>query len=142
MAKLAATIRTVTHAHCSGPNVPGFWKGLNFSLKYQHYKRGHIFDIQRGPWVVHVLASKMHRVGSTAGDVRNGPTGKEVVVSPGDEIAPNRILIEVWVDVGSGSHTDAIAAVVDIGKLLAPEGVVLQPLPDSKGRPQGPQSQV
>lgn len=75
-----------------------------------------------------MLASKLHKV-------REGPAGEAI---PGDELVPIKILLDVWVDVGSGAHMDAIAAVVDVGKLLGPHGVALQPLPEAKGRPRGP----
>jgi len=153
MAKLAATVRTVTQAYCSGPNVPNFYKGLGFMQQYQHFKKGFAFDVQRGTWTVHILVSRLHRVvqdttdntkgngGALAGGDRSfrreeeSEKGRAPVVVAGEEVAPGHVLIEVWTEVEAGkTHTEAIAAIVEVGKQLAVEGVVLQPLPDGKNR--------
>lgn len=150
MAKLAATVRTVTQAYCSGPNVPNFYKGLGFVQQYQHFKKGFAYDVQRGTWVVHILVSRLHRVvqETTANTKSNGGAlaGGGSSLSrrkeerrpgvAGEEVAPGHVLIEVWTEVDDGkTHTEAIAAIVEVGKQLAVEGVELQPLPDGKNRP-------
>lgn len=141
MAKLAATVRTVTQAYCSGPNVPNFYKGLGFLQRYQHFKKGFAFDVQRGTWAVHILVSKLHRVVQelgAQGGARSfrGEDERQSVVEAGEEVAPGHVLIEVWTEVDAGkTHTEAIAVIVEVGKQLAGEGVVLQPLPDENYRP-------
>ncbi len=154
-AKLAATVLTVTQAYCSGPDVPNFYKGLGFVQQYQHFKKGFAFDVQRGTWAVHILVSRLHRViennaangatnGGRAATAAGGSSlhrtaengGREVTA--GEEVAPGHVLVEVWTEVDAGkTHTDAIAALVEVGKQLAVEGVVLQPLPEKKNQPRG-----
>jgi hypothetical protein len=154
MAKLAATVRTVTQAYCSGPNVPNFYKGLGFVEQYQHFKKGFAFDIQRGTWAIHILVSRLHRVvvrqdnngfsnsingGGAEGGVSSTKSfskTKAAEAVAGEEVAPGHVLIDVWTEVESGkTHTEAIAAIVEVGKQLAVQGVVLQPLPEVKFKP-------
>lgn len=158
MAKLPATVRTVTQASCSGPNVPNFYKGLGFLQQYQHFKKGFAFDIQRGTWKVHILVSRLHRVVEDTimsnGDAHGGGGNSnnfreegaheqgtaEVAVVAGEEVAPGHMLLEVWTEVpAEKTHTEAISALLEVGKQLAGEGVVLQPLPavDLRNRMRG-----
>lgn len=117
MAKLPATVRNVTQARCAGPDVPAFWRGLGFEPRYQHYKRGHTFDVRRGSHAVQVLVSRLHAVAAAG-------------AGPGDEVVPGQVLVEAWTAVADpGAYEEAIAAVVEVGKLLAQEGVALGPLP-------------
>ncbi len=136
-AMLAATVLTVTQAYCSGPDVPNFYKGLGFIQQYQHYKKGYAFDLQRGTWTVYILVSKLHRV--VIQNNNNSTSSREEeegVAMAGEEVVPGHVLVEVWTEVESGkTHTDAIAAIVEVGKQLAVEGVVLQPLPEKSTPP-------
>jgi len=113
LANLPATVRTVTHAACSGPDVPSFWKTLGFTTIYELAKQGYTFDVRRGAWTVHVLVCRLLRSGSEGGE----------------DLFPGKLLVEAWTEVGKGTHTDAIAAIGEVGKLLEREGVTLQRLP-------------
>ena len=158
MAKLPATVRTVTKAYCAGPDVPNFYMGLGFNLQYQHFKKGFAFDVQRGTWAVHILVSRLHRVidnnqnnrtngvpggGHVGSSTRKEDAAQQGVAVAGDEVVPGHVLIEVWTEVDPGkTHTDAIAAILEVGKQLTGVGVVLQPLPDVKNKPRGVQPAV
>ena len=75
--------------------------------------------------MVHLFVSKLYHAA-----VQQRP---EEAVQPTEEVVPGQVLIECWVEVGSTSsegHKEAIAAVVEVGKLMEPLGVVLVPLPD------------
>lgn len=118
MAKLRATVRTVSSGPCTGPDVPAFWKSLGFVTQHQLVKEGHTVDVQRGPWTVHVLVSRLLRRAHDGGD------GGDM------DLVPGLLLVEAWTEVGAGSHTDAIAALMEVGKLLGREGVALEKLPE------------
>lgn len=129
MSKLPATVRTITQAECSGADVTGFWKSLGFLQQYQHYKRGHTVDVVHGAWTVHILVSTLHRVASSASAGQN-----KGGVLAAEEVVPSHSLIEAWTEVGSRTHTEAIAALLEVCKLLEQAKVELRPLPTKKAR--------
>ena len=121
LAQLPATVRTVMQAGCAGPDVPAFWAGLGFVPQYELMKQGHVAEVRRGEWTVHVLVSRLLRV------ARSGTAA--AAAAAGAELVPGQVLVEAWADVGPGSNTDAMAAMGEVGKLLGREGVALQQLP-------------
>ena len=59
LSKLEATVRTVQRSRCDGPDVPGFWTSLGYVPEYRCWKEGRTCDIESGPWIVHILLSKL-----------------------------------------------------------------------------------
>lgn len=104
--------------------------------RYQHYKKGHLFEVtlptvprrfQEEPkeWSIQVLVTQVLRV------TANNADGGAVL---GDEVVFGRYLVEAWISMAGGpsapgSHTGAIAALMELAKMLKPVGVILQPLP-------------
>lgn len=63
---LPATVRSVVRGECSGEDVPGFWRALGFSLRYEMLKRGHSYEVHHGGHCVEVVVSQVLKLPARA----------------------------------------------------------------------------
>lgn len=130
MAKLPATVRTVTESCCSGPDVLGFWKGLGYVVRREMSKSGYTCDVVLGPGpapkkrgnadhkIVHFLVSQL--------SVKDGEQHFQQFPM---------LLVEAWVRIDVDErYEDAIQSLVDVCQVLSQHcpGVCLSPLPIGK----------
>jgi hypothetical protein len=135
MAKLPATVRTVTESCCSGPDVLGFWKGLGYVVRREMTKAGYTCDVVLGPGtaqkrranadqkIVHFLVS---RLSENDGSLSNGEQHFRQFPM---------LLVEAWVRIDVDErYEDAIQSLVDVCHVLSQycPGVCLSPLPIGK----------
>ena len=53
-ADLPATVRSVVRTQCQGPDVPGFWRALGFTVAYQLGKQGKLFQVEHADHLLQV----------------------------------------------------------------------------------------
>jgi hypothetical protein len=121
LAALAATIRGVQSVRCSGPDILAFYTSLDFSLDFELIKHGATVDVHVNGLPVQILVSRVYAVDASA------PSTARPV--PSREIAPGKRVVEAWTRIqDTAGHAEAIAAVAEVGKLLA-DHTTLEPLP-------------